>query len=127
MTQDNKEQMLKLYDSGLSTIKIANIFNCAPGVVYSALKDVGCKFRSNKVNSRKYTLDESYFSKIDTHEKAYWLGFIAADGYVSNNNRYGTKYIGITLNANDIEHLYKFKEAINYTGDIKVYKYSGYA
>jgi len=30
---------------------------------------------------KKYQFNTRYFNKIDTPEKAYWLGFIAADGY----------------------------------------------
>lgn len=30
---------------------------------------------------------EDYFSKIDTHDKAYWLGFLHADGHVSTQNQ----------------------------------------
>lgn len=31
---------------------------------------------------RKYYFDNNIFSKIDTAEKAYWIGFLYADGYV---------------------------------------------
>ena len=34
---------------------------------------------------RKYYLNEDYFSKIDSHQKAYWLGFIYAEGNVYKN------------------------------------------
>lgn len=47
MDSNIKEQMLELYNSGLSTVKIASAFDCTPGAVYSALKSIGCKFRSN--------------------------------------------------------------------------------
>lgn len=30
----------------------------------------------------KYSFNASYFNTIDTPEKAYWLGFIAADGCI---------------------------------------------
>jgi hypothetical protein len=33
--------------------------------------------------SRKYHLNESFFEKIDCQEKAYFLGFIFADGSIS--------------------------------------------
>ena len=33
--------------------------------------------------NRKYTLDQNYFKKIDSQEKAYFLGFMYADGSVS--------------------------------------------
>lgn len=32
---------------------------------------------------RPYAVNQDYFATIDTEEKAYWLGFIAADGCVS--------------------------------------------
>jgi len=34
---------------------------------------------------RKYTLNENYFDAIDTSDKAYFLGFLMADGYNDEN------------------------------------------
>ena len=51
------------------------------------------------------TFDEHSFDVIDTEEKAYWLGFLYADGNVSNTKN----EVGITLQSSDIKHLYKFK------------------
>ena len=45
------------------------------------------------------------FNIIDTEEKAYWLGFIYADGYLSKN---GT--LSIALNSKDVNHLKKFAQ-----------------
>lgn len=64
-----------------------------------------------------YYFDEFFFDKIDTEEKAYWLGFIYADGYLTSN----TNIIGIELDAKDKEHLEKFKNAIQSELDVKVY------
>lgn len=33
-----------------------------------------------------WDLNEHFFDVIDTEEKAYWLGFIFADGYVAKDN-----------------------------------------
>jgi acylphosphatase len=41
---------------------------------------------------RKYKLNCNYFDAIDTHDKAYILGILAADGY--NNNKDGEVVIG---------------------------------
>lgn len=63
----------------------------------------------------KYNYDRSYFKTIDTEEKAYWLGFIAADGNVAakmNNMR-------INLNIIDKNHLEKFRKSINGNQPIK--------
>ena len=64
---------------------------------------------------RKYTLDQNYFEKIDSQEKAYFLGFMYADGNVhSKQNR-----CQITLQKRDREILQKFKILLNYNGKLK--------
>lgn len=54
----------------------------------------------------KYTKDYTIFEKIDTEEKAYWLGFLYADGYVSNDS----VILELTLAEKDKNHLNKFKK-----------------
>lgn len=56
-----------------------------------------------------------YFQDINTPEKAYWLGFIFADGWIhKGHGRNGsTNYeLGIELSVTDREHLVKFANAI---------------
>lgn len=57
--------------------------------------------------SRKYFFNEHYFDEINTKEKAYWLGFMYADGYISKNNT-----IGCGLKNDDKEHLITFLKVI---------------
>src|SRR5688572_5888583 len=68
----------------------------------------------------KYTLDHNCFSKL-TPECLYWLGFIAADGYIKSI-RDKTNRIKIELQGQDSGHIQKFidfvktnKEPDNYT------------
>lgn len=72
---------------------------------------------------RTYFHNFDFFEKIDTHEKAYWLGFIMADGYIQQykGKYYGEDNLGITLHKNDSEILYKFKRAIGATNPVKFY------
>jgi hypothetical protein len=67
-------------------------------------------------NSRKYSVNEEYFNKIDTEEKAYWLGFIAADGCVQC--RKSKTLLSVELAKKDEDHLIKLKNAIEYTGPL---------
>lgn len=60
----------------------------------------------HKIRKNKILKNNSYFSTIDNYEKAYWLGFIYADGYVSNNS------ISISLSIKDIDVLYKFAKCL---------------
>lgn len=61
----------------------------------------------------RYEYDETFFEKINTEEKAYWLGFIYADGCISQilNKRTGvlkSRTLEITLSKKDEFHLKKF-------------------
>lgn len=68
---------------------------------------------------KRQDIDHSFFKCIDSEEKAYWLGFIFADGNVSDYTKGTHKYcLEITLKSSDKSHLIKFKEAIGYSGDI---------
>lgn len=67
---------------------------------------------------RKYSLNEHYFDSIDSQEKAYWLGFFAADGY--NHKNKGC--IEFRLHKQDVEILEKFKSCIEANNVIRLYK-----
>lgn len=64
-----------------------------------------------KQNIRKYNVNENYFDKLNC-SKAYWLGFIAADGNIRKN----FLQLSIGLAEKDLNHLIKFKNDINFEG-----------
>lgn len=61
---------------------------------------------------RTYTLNQDYFKKVDTLNKAYIVGFIFADGSVFKN------YLTITVSNKDIEVLNFIKKEMNYSGPL---------
>lgn len=71
-----------------------------------------------KDNRRKFYFNERFFEKIDSKEKAYWLGFLSADGYI-NEDRYTVE---IELEAGGSFHLSKFLKAIDCNKEIKYRK-----
>jgi hypothetical protein len=107
--------IIEHYLNGKSALKIADELGITVSAVYWALQKNNVKRRSNQVNSRKYEVNESFFEKIDTEEKAYWLGFIYADGYVTST------YVGITLSSEDKDHLEKYKKSISSTHPVNTY------
>lgn len=69
---------------------------------------------------RKLNLNIDYFKSIDNEEKAYWLGFLMADGCICKTNKNGSyDRIIIPLKSSDEGHLLKFKTSLSYEGSIK--------
>jgi len=66
----------------------------------------------------KYTYDKDFFKEIDTEHKAYWLGFIYADGCVSFDPVSKSAELCIKLQGRDDGHLKKFNKSIN--GNVEV-------
>lgn len=69
---------------------------------------------------KKYKLDEHVFDIIDTEEKAYWLGFLMADGY----NHESKTMVALRIQGEDSEHLEKFKTFLQTDTPIYIFKYT---
>jgi hypothetical protein len=65
------------------------------------------------MRKRKYHLDEGLFNYINSEAKAYWLGFLAADGSLS---RYS---LALELNNKDINQIKKFRHFLKSNHPIK--------
>lgn len=96
--------------------KISEICGISSASVHNILNKSKIKLRKPTYISRKMNVDENFFDKINSEEKAYWLGFIMADGSITGN-----KTLKIELSNKDYIHLEKFKSAINAEHAIKTY------
>lgn len=67
----------------------------------------------------KASIDETVFDVIDTEAKAYWLGFMYADGYISLK----TNHLELSLQLSDTSHLEKFKSFLKWTKNIATDSY----
>lgn len=105
------------YNSGKTLKEVAGIYNLTYTGLNSFLKKKGIDLsKSERYKKHKYfSLNNKIFEEIDTEEKAYWLGFILADGYI--NKTYDK--LEIALQEKDLNHLEKFKKFINTSVDIK--------
>lgn len=70
---------------------------------------------TKKINLKKYSYNENFFQDINNENKAYWLGFIAADGCINKTNN-----LEIGLAIKDCHHLEKFIQDIE--GDLAMLK-----
>lgn len=130
-----ENRIVALYQKGMSPYqmieKIPELNGKRPSVIYGILKRRGIPTtrtivltNKQRLNRRKYNVNDSYFDKIDSECKAYWLGFLYADGYVLNSQ----DKIGLSLSISDREHLEKFANEIKFTGEVKDYEEKqGYA
>lgn len=66
-----------------------------------------------KIN-RKYNVDENFFNNIDTENKAYWLGFLWADGNITKTTKRssGPNRLRISQQYSDLNHIEKLKKDI---------------
>jgi len=71
-----------------------------------------CSKQCSKYATKKHSFNEHYFDVIDTSTKAYWLGFLMADGCNTENE------LTVELSIKDKDHLSKLKEAFGATQTI---------
>lgn len=110
----NISQLLTDAKSGMSCNKLMQKYK----IGHPKLKKILEENNVIIVKSNRYTDDtfvNNIFEKIDTEEKAYWLGFIFADGFIaredcSKKHKYTFE---ITLSEKDKSHLEKLKAFFN--------------
>lgn len=107
LSQDLKDRILSLYDSGVKIIRIAELIEKPyPTIVYILKKE------RKYSNPRPSQGNINYFNKIDTYSKAYLLGFIAADGCI--NKRKGLYTLTIAISQKDLSILNFLKSEIGF-------------
>lgn len=111
--EDRKIKAYELFLDGMSITKASKEVGVDERTLSRFLKSKGI---DTKRNSRKYNFDENLFETIDTEEKAYWLGFIYADGCIranQGNNKNKGLGLEIGLQDSDKQHLVKFANYLN--------------
>lgn len=98
-------EIIDMYlNQNMSLQNIADYFHCNRSPIKRILLENDIVLRKK---THTYKANYRVFQNIDSDEKAYWLGFLAADGNVM---RYPTRaMISINLAQKDKEHLEKFK------------------
>jgi len=115
-------ELRQQYMGGFSTRDLAVKYGCNRQHVANLLQRYGVTLRKPGCGSwdqreRKYHFDESVFERCDSPEKAYWLGFLMADGAIHKTTR-GTWSLTLGLQEKDYEHVKKFKEYFSFPQSI---------
>jgi intein-encoded DNA endonuclease-like protein len=97
--------VIERYNELKNLKKVAKSF----GVSLRPIKRI---FKENNIvlTNRRYDVNHNYFENIDNEEKAYWLGFLFADGCV-RKTKSGSQLV-LKLSVKDEEHLKLFKDNI---------------
>lgn len=101
ITTYNESDVIKLLESGMSYVDIGKLYGISPYPICKIAKRHNIKYKR---------FNDAVFDSIDNEEKAYWLGFIFADGYISKKNN----KFELSLKGDDFNHLCKFSKFINF-------------
>ena len=124
------EEIKQMYLSGKSLNEIARVAQDTKGLMTLRKRllqmGVSTKIDYNRyayrMGKRTYLLNEELFDNIDSADKAYWLGFLFADGY----NQEDRNKVEIVLQSLDEEHLKKFQQFLSTNIPVKHYTMKGY-
>lgn len=109
--KDKFELIINKFNNGTSINQISKDIGHSESEVWKLLNKNGYDTSKHKC---KYTLDETFFEKIDTEEKAYILGFWYSDGNVMSSGK-----IRIGIKSEDEEVLIKIRNCMKWTGDFQ--------
>ena len=109
-TQKEIKDITSQYLDGKSTHFLSKKYGCDRSVIKRVLMQNDVEMRDIYSRTKKYNVDESYFENIDSEEKAYWLGFLFADGCVKKNA--GSYTVALQLAEKDKGTVEKFKKSI---------------
>lgn len=114
INEQTSKQIAALYAEGQSSTYIAQLFSISVPTVFRHLRKHKVESRSATQAAQRFHFDETYFARIDTHEKAQFLGMIAADGNVASARH----VFEITLQRGDEYYLEYMRQQMRYSGPL---------
>ncbi len=97
---------------------LSNKFSVSKTSICTFLRNAKVHLINTERFKHAYTIDENFFSNIDTPVKAQILGFIYADGCIMKKN----KILNINLSVIDKDYLQNINSILKNTGPIRCYK-----
>lgn len=123
-TEKEKQKIIDLYKTGKTPGQICkevdSLKNRKPQTLYPILIKAGLYQKKDKNDLRRFKVNDNYFDIIDNEHKAYWLGLLLADGFLSNSG-HATESFGISLSVKDKYILEEFLKDLDSTYTVKEY------
>lgn len=111
MDKEWLSEQLKKYDN--SPVIISREFNMSLTLVSKYAIEFGLRKPKKSIASVN-PVNEKYFDEVDNFKKAYWLGFIMADGYTYKTPNREKYELAIKIKSIDIDHLKEFAKDIEF-------------
>ena len=127
LSDEVKKSIIQDAENGVLYKDICKKYPISSTYISEFLAKNGVKKRTARKEKYK-NVNFDYFETIDTEHKAYWLGFIMADGCISKTSKSNKKpnRLQINISNKDINLLKQFCNDINMdTKNIKVYTPKG--
>ena len=112
ITDSQKACMVELYAAGESTPKIGRLLQLSPATVNYWLRRSGVTLRGPRKASTRCQVRHDAFDEI-IPDAAYWIGFLFADGSVSNYGGLGS--VSVRLSERDRNQLVKLRAFLGST------------
>ena len=118
VTENDYDDITNMYLSGITVDDIVKKYRVSNKTIYDILKLKNVKLLDYGEHSKIYTLNEHYFDVIDTHNKAYILGLLYADGCNTE------KCITLSLQSSDKYILESINNELSSNRPLKFLPYS---
>jgi len=111
-------KIVQEYSDGTSGVQLSSLHQVSSSAIYSHLQKMGILRRPLTEAKRRYSFNERYFQSLSSPEVCYWLGFLFADGSMSEVSN----ALRINLKASDASHLQCFLSDLEATSHHVKYK-----
>lgn len=115
---DLRAEVVQRYLAGEDTVTLGAAYGVSASSIGYHLKRAGVKLRSRSEAARSETVNHAAFDVI-TDEAAYWIGFLMADGCISDTGR-GNPKILLKLARQDGDHVRRFAAFLEATNKIQI-------
>ena len=118
--EKHKDNIINEYvNNKKSADAICKQYNCDGSSIIRHLREWGISIRNSASDryNNVYDVDVHYFDSIDTEHKAYWIGYIFADGHIAKS-----MHLMFGCQTADIDVLEKIKTDLSCTSLIKINK-----
>lgn len=105
---ENKQNLIDQYVNGCSFNKLSAKYGCSYKTIINFFKKEKIPIKNRSESCRRHSVKHDFFSIIDTEEKAYFLGFLYADGY----NQKDKNIVRMNLHEKDKKILEKLTNII---------------